>query len=148
MQAKQAQKSVLEPFFSKNHFRSEGERVVHGQCLIQGAPDLFLGYGNSGEQDFYVRQLRDMKGGITIGKDGINTEQFPDFAKLFGWALANAHARSGDPAILAGYCGKSEILDDALVKFSIAYSKQNLVDYDAFLKSIKSGKTSCATGNL
>ena len=148
LQAKQAQKSVLEPFFSKNHFRSEGERVVHGQCLIQGAPDLFLGYGNSGEQDFYVRQLRDMKGGITIGKDGINTEQFPDFAKLFGWALANAHARSGDPAILAGYCGKSEILDDAFVKFSIAYSKQNLVDYDAFLKSIKSGKTSCATGNL
>jgi uncharacterized protein (DUF2252 family) len=144
LQVKQAQPSVLSPFFPHTQFGSEGERVVHGQCLIQGAPDLFLGFGKTAEYEFYVRQLRDMKGGISVGGDGINTKVFPDFAKLFGWALANAHARSGDPAVLAGYCGQGEALDDALVKFSITYSKQNEADYDTFLRSIKSGKISCA----
>lgn len=145
LQTKQAQKSVLASRFPDTEFKSDGERVVHGQCLIQGAPDLFLGFGKSAEIDFYVRQLRDMKGGISIGGDGINAKIFPDFAKLFGWALANAHARSGDAAVLAGYCGKSEALDDALVKFSIAYSRQNEIDYETFLKAIKSGQVSCAT---
>lgn len=144
LQVKQAQPSVLAPFFPDNQFGSEGERVVYGQSLIQGAPDLFLGFGKTVEQEFYVRQLRDMKGGISVGGDGINTKVFPDFAKLFGWALANAHARSGDPAMLAGYCGQGKALDDALVKFSIAYSKQNEADYDTFLRAIKSGKISCA----
>jgi uncharacterized protein (DUF2252 family) len=145
LQTKQAQKSVLASYFPDTEFRSDGERVVHGQCLIQGAPDLFLGFGKTVEVDFYIRQLRDMKGGISIGGDGINTKTFPDFAKLFGWALANAHARSGDAAVLAGYCGKSESLDDALVQFSIAYSKQNEIDYGTFLQAIKSGQVSCAT---
>jgi uncharacterized protein (DUF2252 family) len=148
LQTKQAQKSVLAPFFPETHFDSEGERVVHGQSLIQGAPDLFLGYGKTAELEFYIRQLRDMKGGISIGGDGINSKVFPDFAKLFGWALANAHARSGDPAVLAGYCGKSEALDDALVEFAIAYSKQNEEDYHTFLKAIQSGKISCASENF
>ena len=144
LQTKQAQESVLASFFPNTQFDSEGERVVHGQCLIQGAPDLFLGYGRTGEMDFYIRQLRDMKGGISIGEDGINAKVFPDFAKLFGWALANAHARSGDAAVLAGYCGKGEVMDDALVNFAITYSKQNEADYDTFLKAIKSGQVSCA----
>ncbi len=148
LQTKQAQKSVLASYFPDTQFQSEGERVVHGQCLIQGAPDLFLGYGKTAETDFYVRQLRDMKGGISVGNDGINAKVFPDFAKLFGWALANAHARSGDAAMLAGYCGKSEAIDDALVSFAIAYSKQNEIDYETYLKAIKTGKISCATKNF
>jgi uncharacterized protein (DUF2252 family) len=148
LQTKQAQQSVLAPFFPGSHYKTQGERVVFGQSLIQGAPDIFLGFGTTAENDFYVRQLRDMKGGISVGGDGINAKVFPDFAKLFGWALANAHARSGDAAVLAGYCGNSEALDDALVKFSIAYSKQNEVDYATFLKAIKSGSVSCATDNF
>lgn len=148
LQSKQAQKSVLAPFFPDTQFESEGERVVRGQSLIQGAPDFFLGYGKTPEIEFYIRQLRDMKGGISVGGDGINSKVFPDFAKLFGWALANAHARSGDPAVLAGYCGKSEALDDALVEFSIAYSKQNEEDYHTFLRAIQSGKISSTSENI
>ncbi len=148
LQVKEAQQSVLAPYFPTKKFSSEGERVIHGQRLIQGAPDLFLGCGLTGEGGFYMRQLRDMKGGISVGQSGINVQEFPDFAKLFGWALANAHARSGDPAILAGYCGQGEALDDALVKFAIAYSEQNSADYDSFLRAIKSGKMSCATENF
>ena len=144
LQIKQAKESVLAPFFPKTHFSNQGERVVHGQCLIQGAPDLFLGFGTNDESDFYIRQLRDMKGGISIASDGINVKVFPDFAKLFGWALANAHARSGDPTVLAGYCGQGEAMDDALVCFANTYTKQNETDYDMFLKAIKSGKLSCA----
>jgi len=145
LQTKQAQKSVLAPYFSDTQFDSEGARVAYGQSLIQGAPDLFLGYGRTKEQEFYMRQLRDMKGGISIGGDGITAKVFPDFAKLFGWALANAHARSGDPAMIAGYCGKSEAIDDALVQFATVYAEQNEQDYDMFIQAIKSGKLSCAT---
>jgi hypothetical protein len=148
LQLKEAKKSVLAPYFPGNKFHNEGKRVVDGQALIQGAPDLFLGFGKTTEGHFYIRQLRDMKGGISIGEEDIPAKEFTDFAKLFGWALANAHARSGDPAVLAGYCGKGEALDDAMVKFSIAYSKQNEADYNTFLKAIKSGKVSSATENL
>jgi len=51
---------------------SHGQRVVSGQRLIQPAPDIFLGWYNFLRQDtgdrvdFYVRQLRDMKGSVTF----------------------------------------------------------------------------------
>lgn len=147
LQWKVSQRSVLAPYFSDRQFRTQGERVVYGQRLIQGAPDLFLGYGKTRVNDFYIRQLRDMKGGIAIGtgKGEIGVDTFPDYAVLFGWALANAHARSGDPAVLAGYCGRGEQLDDALVTFAKAYAKQNEADYDTFLYAIRSGTLRCAT---
>lgn len=148
LQFKEAQPSVLAPYFNAQRFRTQGERVTYGQRLIQGAPDMFLGYGASREKQFYVRQLRDMKGGISIGEGGIGVDEFPDYARLFGWALANAHARAGDPALLAGYCGKTEQLEDALVQFSVAYSQQNAADYDQFCKAIKQGKLVCATENF
>ena len=147
LQWKVAQRSVLAPYFPDRQFRTQGERVVYGQRLIQGAPDLFLGYGKTRVNDFYIRQLRDMKGGIAIGtsKGEIGVDTFPDYAVLFGWALANAHARSGDPAVLAGYCGRAEQLDDALVSFAKAYAKQNEADYDTFLYAIRSGTLRCAS---
>ena len=146
LQNKRAQRSVLAPYFPDHQFRSQGERVVYGQRLIQGAPDLFLGYGTTRDSDFYLRQLRDMKGGISIGtgKGDIGINEFPDYASLFGWALANAHARSGDPALLAGYCGQSERLDDALVRFAKSYAEQNLADYDVFMQAIRAGTLRCA----
>ena len=150
LQWKVSQRSVLAPYFPDKQFKTQGERVVYGQRLIQGAPDLFLGYGVTRANDFYIRQLRDMKGGITIGngKGEIGVEEFPDYARLFGWALANAHARSGDPAVLAGYCGTGEQLDDALVKFAHAYTEQNQADYDTFITAIKTGTLRCAKDNF
>ncbi len=148
LQSKEAQRSVLAPYFSDRGFRTQGERIVQGQRLIQGAPDLFLGYGATREKELYVRQLRDMKGGVAIGDGGIGVDEFPDYARLFGWALANAHARSGDPALLAGYCGKGDQLGEALVRFSVAYNQQNAADYDQFCKAIKQGKLPCATDNF
>jgi uncharacterized protein (DUF2252 family) len=100
LQYKEAQKSVLTPYLGESIYRDMGRRVVAGQRLLQGAPDIFLSYGslqfdiNKGE-GFYMRQLRDMKGGLDIGPGGISLKNFLDYAKLFGWALALGHARSG-----------------------------------------------------
>ena len=57
-----------------------------------------------------------------------------------GQALALAHARSGDSAMISGYLGRSDIFDKAIEDFSVAYADQNEKDYDVFKKAIKSGK--------
>lgn len=147
LQFKRALPSVLAPYFPRQKFTSQSKRVVYGQQLIQGAPDIFLGYsGVVNNSECYIRQLRDMKGGISIGTDkgDIGIKELPDFASLFGWAIANAHARSGDPAVLAGYCGKSEQLDDALVRFAKTYTEQNDSDYEVFMEAIRCGSLPCA----
>lgn len=137
LQYKQAQSSVLEPYFEAVRFSHQGRRVVAGQRLLQGAPDFLLGYGQAGDRNYYIRQLRDMKGGISIGPDGVGKKEMPVFAYLFGWALALGHARSGDPAILSGYMGNDDALDDAIVAFSFAYARQNEVDFDTFTRALK-----------
>ena len=81
-----------------------------------------------------------MKGGIVFGSGGVSLENFPDYARLFGWALALGHARSGDAAMISGYCGQSKELDNALYAFARAYAKQNQADYDIFCKAVKSGR--------
>ena len=95
-------------------------------------------------QGFYLRQLRDMKGGINFGPNGVSLKNFPDYAKLFGWALALGHARSGDAAMISGYCGQSKDLCEALYAFSKSYAKQNQSDYEVFCKAIKSGRLQVA----
>jgi len=150
LQYKEAQKSVLTPYLGESIYRDMGRRVVAGQRLLQGAPDIFLNYGAvqydiNKSQGFYLRQLRDMKGGIGVGPGGVVTlETFPDYAKLFGWALALGHARSGDAAVIAGYCGQSAELNEALYSFAKSYAKQNQQDYEVFCKAVKSGRLKAA----
>ena len=144
LQYKEAQKSVLAPYFGDPAFNHQGRRVVAGRRMLQGAPDILLGYGQAKNIDYYIRQLRDMKGGISIGSDECGKKELPAFAYLFGWALALGHARSGNPSILSGYLGKSNQIDDALVDFSFAYAQQNAIDFETFTKAIKQGKLPCA----
>src|SRR5262249_45703620 len=123
LQVKEAQPSVLETHGGlKPGLESEGRRIVEGQRLIQGAPDIFLGWGRVGRFQLYVRQLRDMKGGIELHPGTSQARTLPDYCELCGWALALAHSRSGAAAAIAGYVGTSEALDDALVKFARAYA--------------------------
>ncbi|HAT40008.1 MAG TPA: hypothetical protein DCW35_09600 [Polynucleobacter sp.] len=80
-----------------------GHRVVAGQRLLQGTPDIFLNFGSmqfdsDRSEGFYMRQLRDMKGGIPIGPGGVSLKNFTDYSKLFGWALALGHARKAKRA--------------------------------------------------
>ena len=92
---------------------------------------------------FYVRQMRDMKGGIEF-EPGKNPN-FVEYCALCGWALALAHAKSGDAAMIAGYCGKSEALDEAMAAFERAYAKQTERDHEAMAAAVKSGRLTAAS---
>jgi uncharacterized protein (DUF2252 family) len=132
LQIKEAQQSVLARHIGiKLPFDHQGRRVVVGQRLTQGSPDIFLGWGRADERDFYVRQLSELKGSVALE----DLRSLTDYCGMCGWALALAHAKSGDAGTIAGYCGKSDALDDAIAKFAISYAKQTERDYDAFAKS-------------
>ncbi len=140
LQIKEARASVLEPYAGRSVFATHGQRVVNGQRLMQSASDIFLGWmvGLQRGRQFYVRQLRDMK--IPMPVDTNDPADLAYFADACGWALALAHARTGDPAMIAGYLGSSDAFDDAIVEFAKKYADQTERDYAALLKTIKSGR--------
>ena len=145
LQVKEAQPSVLEPFADKSVYANPGQRVVAGQKLIQGAPDIFLGWGEIDGFKFYVRQLRDMKGGVEFDREKVKIENLPQYGQLCAWALALAHAKSGDAAMIAGYAGNSEELDKAMVRFGFAYADQTEKDHKALAAAAKSGRIKVAS---
>jgi uncharacterized protein (DUF2252 family) len=145
LQFKEAQPSVLAPFFEAKTFKNEGQRVVEGQRLIQAAPDIFLGWGEIEGSDFYIRQLRDMKGSVEFDAENWRPKGMVEYAGLCGWALALAHAKSGDAAMIAGYVGKSTVLDDALTAFAFAYADQTARDFEALKKAAREKRISVAS---
>jgi len=144
LQVKEAQPSVLAPYVGATTYKNNGQRIVSGQRLIQGAPDIFLGWGEAEGFHFYVRQLRDMKGGVEFDPATVNLDNACDYVKLCAWAMALAHAKSGDAAMISGYMGKSEKLDDAMVRFAFAYAEQNEKDYNALKAAADSGRIKVA----
>jgi len=144
LQVKEAQPSVLEPFAGKSAYSNHGHRVVAGQRLLQAAPDIFIGWGESDGIHFYVRQLRDMKGGIEFDSKKVKVKNMPQYTTLCGWALALAHAKSGDAAMIAGYVGNSNELDKAMARFAISYAEQTENDHRALTEAAKSGRISVA----
>jgi uncharacterized protein (DUF2252 family) len=143
LQIKEAQQSVLAPYIGiKLPFDNQGRRVVVGQRLTQGSPDIFLGWGRADERDFYVRQLSELKGGAALE----DIETLADYCGMCGWALALAHAKSGDAATIAGYCGKSDALDAAISTFAMSYAKQTEQDYEGFVKSKRLGRIKAVVG--
>lgn len=145
LQVKEAQTSVLAPYVdSQMPFSHQGRRVVVGQRLTQGSPDIFLGWGSAGGKEFYIRQLADMKGGLSFEKGAFRQDGFSEYCRLCGWALALAHAKSGSAAKIAGYCGNSEELDEAIAKFALAYARQTDKDYDALKRARRTGRIEVA----
>ncbi len=144
LQVKEAQPSVLEKYVGKSKYKNQGQRIVAGQRLIQGAPDIFLGWGEAEGYHFYVRQLRDMKGGVEFDPAAVNLKNALSYSRLCGWAMALAHAKSGDAAMLTGYMGKSEELDNAMVRFAFAYAEQNESDYNALVAAARSKRIKVA----
>ena len=63
-----------------------------------------------------------------------------EYADVCGWALARAHARSGSPAQISGYLGKSDAFDRAIAKFSLAYADQSERDHELLRKAVRSGR--------
>jgi uncharacterized protein (DUF2252 family) len=149
LQAKEAEASVLEEFVGRSDRRTHGERVVHGQHLMQASSDIFLGWdhvqGVDGtERDYYIRQLRDWKGAAMV--ETMNPTVMALYARACASALVRAHARSGDRIAIASYLGSSDTFDRALVEFAEAYADQNERDYDALAAAADSGRVAVETG--
>lgn len=139
LQIKEATESVLERYCGQSIYNHHGERVIQGQRLIQTATDRFLGWthsaiGSSLGHDYYVRQLWNWKMSVDFSK--INSDELLVMARFAGWTLARAHARSGDRGAIAGYLGKSDTFDQAMLDFSHSYADQNQIDYEQFLNTL------------
>jgi uncharacterized protein (DUF2252 family) len=136
LQVKEARASVLEPYAGKSVHPNHGQRVVVGQRLMQTASDVFLGWtrGKNGK-DVYVRQLRDMKLSAII--EDWDTPTLRQYGRMCAHALARAHARTGDAAMISGYMGSGQTFDDAIGEFAVEYADQNSKDYRAFIRAIR-----------
>ena len=144
LQVKEASASVLERYVGASTYGNHGQRVVNGQRLMQSASDLFLGWGlGENGRDFYVRQLRDTKTSIII--EDFDAADLRSYGRICGWTLASAHARSGDAAVIAGYMGASDIFDDAMRDFAVAYADQAQRDHRAFVKAVRRGRIKAVT---
>jgi len=107
--------------------------------MLQAASDVFLGWTRDDEgRDYYFRQLRDMRMKVDLTK--MPRQDWLEYIDLCGRALARAHARTGDPARIAGYLGKSDAFDEAIEKFAVAYADQTERDHVALVKAIRAGK--------
>ncbi|MCE9527820.1 MAG: DUF2252 domain-containing protein, partial [Planctomycetales bacterium] len=103
------------------------------------ASDLFLGWceGHKGRQ-FYIRQLRDMK--IKPMVEVFSPGVMEQYGEICGWVLARAHARSGEPALISGYLGRSDKFDQAIADFSFAYADQTEKDHEVLRNAVQEGK--------
>jgi uncharacterized protein (DUF2252 family) len=135
LQIKEAQASVLERHLGPSIYPNHAQRVVSGQRLMQAASDLFLGWTQLGPTDYYIRQLRDMK--LSVSLETLIPDGFIEYCRFCGWALARAHARSGDPAQISGYLGRSDVFDRALASFAETYADQTERDHAALVAVIK-----------
>lgn len=139
LQIKEATNSVLEPYVAKCLHANQGQRVVTGQRLMQSASDLFLGWsvGENGRH-YYVRQLRDMKVSAVI--EDFDSGDLRNYGRMCAWALARAHARSGDAAMIAGYMGASQVFEDTIAEFAVEYADQTWRDHRSFVKAVRQGR--------
>lgn len=147
LQMKEAQASVLEPYAGASAYPQHGQRVVEGQRLMQSASDSFLGWmtNPTGLHDqFYIRQLRDMKGSMKVEK--MNPDRLAGYGVLCAAALARGHARTGDPAKIAGYVGTDPDFADALAQFGDDYADQNELDYQQLVEAAKDGRVTVESG--
>lgn len=122
----------------------QGKRVVTGQRALQASSDLLLGWTSIDGRPYYVRQMKNMKGAIPL--EWLAGETFNFYAWACGAILSRAHARTTDAAMIAGYCGNSAVLDDALATWAEAYGDQTEADHAILVKAIKSGRVKAATG--
>ena len=131
--------SVLAAYAGKSRYQNQGERVVTGQRMLQAASDVFLGWTRDDEgRDYYFRQLRDMK--MSIDPIQLSKSELLEYVEVCGWALARAHARTGDPAQIAGYLGKGDAFDVTVRKFAMTYADQTERDHHLLVKAVRAGR--------
>ncbi len=106
---------------------------------MQPASDMFLGWCQGARgRHYFVRQSRDMK--LSLVVESFGRAEMAIYAEWCGKALALSHPRSGSAPTLAGYMGKSDVLDKAMASFSMAYADQNEKDHAALDRAVRKGK--------
>jgi hypothetical protein len=68
------------------------------------------------------------------------------YGALCGWTLARAHARSGDRIAVAAYLGGSDVFDQAIAEFAVAYADQTERDHQSLLDAVASGRIAAERG--
>ncbi|MEN2740795.1 DUF2252 domain-containing protein [Microbacterium sp. X-17] len=107
----------------------DGFRVVGLQRVLQAVSDPFLGYFQANGRDFYVRQFHDMKGAIVL--EGLAPTAFADYILACGIVLARAHAQSPTASEIVGYIGRSGVLGQAVLDWSMDYAERSKADFEA-----------------
>jgi len=140
LQVKEATRPALASFVAPiaKEFSHQGKRVVIGQLALQASTDVMLGWTNVGSVPFYVRQMKNMKASIPL--EWFSGRSFDFYAWACGTLLARAHARTSDAAKIAGYCGKSRVLDDALALWAEVYADQTETDHAALVQAVSNDR--------
>jgi uncharacterized protein (DUF2252 family) len=141
LQVKEAAPPAHAPYLPQltKDFLHDGKRVVSGQKGLQASNDPMLGYTEIDGRHYYVRQMKNLKASIPV--EWLTGASFNFYAWACGALLARAHARVGDAARIAGYCGNSAVLDKALAEWAESYGDQTEQDHATLVDSIKRGKT-------
>ncbi|MEI6234256.1 MAG: DUF2252 domain-containing protein [Planctomycetota bacterium] len=108
----------------------EGQRVADGQYCLQTVTDPFVGWTTINGKHFVVRQLADHKASVEPAE--LTGDILMEYGVICGKLLARAHARTGDAAMISGYCGASDLFDRAIADFAVAYAAQTNKDFAAF----------------
>jgi uncharacterized protein (DUF2252 family) len=149
LQAKQAEASALAGSAGDSQYANQGERVVIGQRVMQATSDIFLGWlrvqaPEGGDEDYYLRQLRDWK--VSAEIEQMRPQSLEVYARLCGWTLARAHARSGDRIAISAYLGNSTKFDNAIADFAETYADQNQRDHATLQAAVTAGRVQAQPG--
>ena len=146
LQIKEATDSVLAKHLEGERYANNGQRVVEGQRIMQAAGDMLLGWARSrrAPRDFYIRQLFDVKGSVDV--ETARPAGLTVYGAVCGATLARAHARSGDPAMIAGYIGTGTSFGKAMLTFAEAYADQTERDHAVLVAAINDGLVPAEAG--
>ena len=140
LQVKEATPPAHGPYLPKldEEFAHDGKRIVTGQRALQSSSDPMLGYTQIDGRCFYVRQMKNLKASVPV--EWLTGASFNFYAWACGAILARAHSRISDPARIAGYCGNSSVLDEALASWAEAYGDQTEADHAELVSAIDHGQ--------
>jgi uncharacterized protein (DUF2252 family) len=149
LQVKEARASALVPHLLTAGFEApeaghEARRVVLGQKRMQVVSDNLLGWTTVDGRPFQVRQFRNRKG--SVDPAALAADQIDDYGRMTGALLARAHSHSADPRLVAGYCGKSEELDEAVATFAVAYADRTEADHAELVAAVRAGRIAAEVG--
>ncbi|MEV4437716.1 DUF2252 domain-containing protein [Streptomyces sp. NPDC049577] len=152
LQVKEARPSVLLPYADKAGFSAfpasdaghDGRRVVLGQKRMQVVSDVLLGWATVDGRPYQVRQFRNRKGSVDAA--ALGPDEIDDYGRMTGALLARAHAHSADPSLIAGYCGKSEELEESVAAFAAGYADRMERDHAELVAAIRSGRLAAELG--